>query len=259
VMDEWSFRLCTRPRRTFKGKACVAYDDRWGVIRGDNTNVTTFKYVETTRFIGGHAVVDKGSGNYIIDTLERTITQLPDSFKYHNFDESGTALVEIDGERFGRIGLRGHTVIPPVYGEVSVFNGNGIAAVRATDSSIRGMIGFVNRRSKMSLTPRYKKMELSSRSGYVVVYNDSGWGVVNSRMQVVVPCQYDDMLSDQYNQGLFATMKDDKWGYIDTKGLWVVMPKYDEARPFSEGLAAVKKDDVWMYIDKKGKEALRFE
>jgi hypothetical protein len=45
---------------------------------------------------------------------------------------------------------------------------------------------------------------------------------------------------------------DDKFGFIDTLGHWVIKPMYDDALPFSEGFSAVCKNDSCFYINKEG-------
>ena len=43
-----------------------------------------------------------------------------------------------------------------------------------------------------------------------------------------------------------------KFGFINTKGIWVIQPKYDGCTQFREGLCAVLINGKWGYIDKKG-------
>ena len=44
-----------------------------------------------------------------------------------------------------------------------------------------------------------------------------------------------------------------KWGYINSKKKVVILPKFDDALPFSEKLAAIKMRNQWGYIDGKGR------
>jgi hypothetical protein len=46
--------------------------------------------------------------------------------------------------------------------------------------------------------------------------------------------------------------KDEKMGYIDTLGNWIIAPKFDEASDFSEGLASVCNNDTCYFINKQG-------
>lgn len=46
----------------------------------------------------------------------------------------------------------------------------------------------------------------------------------------------------------------EKTGYIDTLGNWVIAPVYDDALEFSEGFAAVCRNDSCFYINKEGQK-----
>ena len=45
----------------------------------------------------------------------------------------------------------------------------------------------------------------------------------------------------------------DKFGFIDTSGTWIINAQYDDAAEFKEGVAAVCKNDSCFFIDKEGK------
>lgn len=63
---------------------------------------------------------------------------------------------------------------------------------------------------------------------------------------------------------LVATARDEdfNYGYINTKGEWVIAPQYESALPFSDGVAAVYNENVkphvWQIIDKSGKVVATF-
>lgn len=48
-----------------------------------------------------------------------------------------------------------------------------------------------------------------------------------------------------------------KMGSYKQKGKYIANPKYDSMSSYSEGYAAIKKDDKWGYIDTKGKEVIK--
>lgn len=51
-----------------------------------------------------------------------------------------------------------------------------------------------------------------------------------------------------------SILKDDKWGYVDKRGVEVIPPRYRKARKFSNGIAVVTKDNNHtVYIDKTGR------
>ena len=51
---------------------------------------------------------------------------------------------------------------------------------------------------------------------------------------------------------------DEKYGYIDTLGAWVIKPQFDDADLFSEGFSAVCKNDSCFYINKDGQKTSDF-
>ena len=47
---------------------------------------------------------------------------------------------------------------------------------------------------------------------------------------------------------------EDKYGFIDTLGNWIIAPQYDDAMSFNEGFASVCKNDSCYYINKEGQK-----
>ncbi|MEN3371954.1 WG repeat-containing protein [Dechloromonas sp. ZS-1] len=61
-------------------------------------------------------------------------------------------------------------------------------------------------------------------------------------------------------QNRVAVVKDGKVGYLDSSGVNVVNPKYDDANDFSDiGIAAVSISGKWGYIDTAGREVIPIE
>ncbi|HMC99552.1 MAG TPA: WG repeat-containing protein, partial [Ferruginibacter sp.] len=57
-----------------------------------------------------------------------------------------------------------------------------------------------------------------------------------------------------YSDGLSAVYKDNKWGFIDKDGKYVIQPKYEEASSFFNGSAIVKDNGKYMLINKKAQQ-----
>ena len=68
----------------------------------------------------------------------------------------------------------------------------------------------------------------------------------------------ENVIGNQFSEGLAAVQKDGKWGYIDTKGRLVIDYQFDSAAYFSEGLAFVEKNNKG-YIDTNGKMVINLE
>ena len=70
-------------------------------------------------------------------------------------------------------------------------------------------------------------------------------------------CQFKDDISE----GSLAVFVDGLWGYLDTKGNWLIKPQFDLAEPFSDGLALVRPHNYYSlftgphgltYVDRAG-------
>ncbi len=51
---------------------------------------------------------------------------------------------------------------------------------------------------------------------------------------------------------------DDKFGYIDSAGVWAIKPGFDDANFFTEGFASVCKNDSCYYINKEGQKTSEY-
>ncbi|RXT03569.1 WG repeat-containing protein [Ammoniphilus sp. CFH 90114] len=85
------------------------------------------------------------------------------------------------------------------------------------------------------------------------------WGYVNTRGDWVIPAKY--KTAQDFSEGLAAAgiqAEDGRWkyGYIDYNGNWVIEPIYDHAAPFSEGWASVEWNGEWLWINKENKRQL---
>ncbi|HEY9162860.1 MAG TPA: WG repeat-containing protein [Desulfomonilia bacterium] len=93
---------------------------------------------------------------------------------------------------------------------------------------------------------------LSFAGGLAGVSSGGQWGFINTAGKVVIKFIFKEIGS--FDTDLAPARVDkEKWGYINKKGLYVINPKYDGARPFRGGYAPVKKGNAWGMIDKKGR------
>jgi len=60
--------------------------------------------------------------------------------------------------------------------------------------------------------------------------------------------------SKQNDNVLIPVIKNEKVGYIDLNGQWVIQPQFQDAQLFNnQGLARVKQNNLWGVIDQTGK------
>ena len=93
-------------------------------------------------------------------------------------------------------------------------------------------------------------------------------GYIDKDGQLIIPFEFDAIVAGEggeslefndFSEGLAAVSKNDKYGFIDTKGKVVIEPKYQWASSFSDGLAIVSVEGLYGAIDTQGKTVIPFE
>ena len=72
---------------------------------------------------------------------------------------------------------------------------------------------------------------------------------------MVINCQYDN--AGQFHNDISIVQSGEKYGMINTKGKYVIKPKYSYLTSFSDGYATFEKGDKRGYINEKGKEVIK--
>ncbi len=90
------------------------------------------------------------------------------------------------------------------------------------------------------------------------------WGYVDSSGFLAIPPKFqtkDFKAALAFVEGIGRAPADQKFGYINREGEFIIPPGFDIAGPFSHGLACVELDGHCGFIDKSGqfKIASRFE
>ncbi len=153
-------------------------------------------------------------------------------------------------DKCGIIDRSGNIVKAPSDYEISSFN-KGHAAVL-----IDGKYGFVDNDNKMVIQPLYDYV--TTYDDVIAVKQGEKWHLID-RTGKDLNVQVDGVIADPpkpwMSDGLGVIIKDNLCGFINSKGVVTIKPKYDFAFGFSDGYALVWSDGVWKYIDKNGDAA----
>ncbi len=182
---------------------------------------------------------------------------------------------------YGFINEKGDWIIKPQY------NNHGSLSEGLANVAKDFKWGFIDKKGKWVIEPQYQ-LCYGFKNGYAQVSKGGKWGIIDKKGNMVIvadnysvtnvsngvlarkkdlktPWELIDIkgkrLSDktwgnvmEFGDGLApARDENDKYGFINAKGEWVIKPQYTEADPFFEGLAAVSIDYKWGFIDKTGK------
>ena len=108
--------------------------------------------------------------------------------------------------------------------------------------SLNGLYGYVDATGILVIPPVYFVAELFSE-GLAYVVRDDGKGIhsgyINKAGEVVIKMKRGHH-GRSFHDGLAGVDKDDKWGFIDQTGKWVIKRTYRKIDRFSDGVCPVK-------------------
>lgn len=171
-----------------------------------------------------------------------------------NFSEGLAVFVSPKPDKQGRyltgyMDKSGKVIIPAKFANAYSFV-DGIARVEIhtkfkKQDTIR--FAYINRQGKFIFEHPHAFQSDDFSQGLAAVVIDNKIGFINSNGKFVIAPEFS--AAGQFVDGLAPAVPSVtncrvlKYGYIDTNGKFVIEPKFDRAEEFSEGLAAVKIDD----------------
>ena len=241
------------------GLAPVMVDGKWGLINESGTYIVRPQYdfmwwnEDNTWYISkegiGQGRINKNGTILVAPQFEGTGTL-----------SEGLLAVKQNG-KWGYIDETGNFAVYPKFDYAFSFE-DGLATVGLIDN--RNILkkvnwGNINKSGKYVIQPQFRVVGFENREifheGLACVYlpDERGGklhtGYIDKSGKLVTPLYEGGW---DFYEGVAAVESDNKWGYIDKTGNWIVKPKYEMTYSFSDGLAAVKIDGKWGFIDKTG-------
>ncbi len=241
---EWHIQPKFKVAKNFSGDYAEAMNDKkqWGFINRKGDWVIEPSFDKTKEFNSGIAVVLKDKNWIYINTKGEQVLTNISSDKIYDFND-GFALVR-EGDFVGFINTEGKTVIAPKFQKAFNFE-NGYAKVRENDKW-----GLIDTSGNYYVKTEYDGVS-NVYNGQIVANKGETYGlIINGEFKEVPGAQkiWDFSVS---SENTYAKMND-KIGFIDNKGNWIVQPTYDKVRAFVNGLAPVSSDKNWGYINTSG-------
>lgn len=232
------------------GKEIVPLKYKYGNINPDfSDGLAAVQSTDNNKF----GYIDK-EGNVVID------------FKYDNagYFCDGLAPVALNGQ-MGFIDKQGNTAIPfDNRLSASMYEDN-LAAVQDLD----GQYVFINKSGEKVINDSFEEIRIYPeetgfkliKNGYVVVKKNGKYGLIDTKGNIVLDMQYDDL--DPFIEDLALAKKNNKYGFLDKDKNIAIPFEYDDAWSFRNGLAKVQiiKNSIPKYgfVDKNGKQIIAVE
>lgn len=221
---------------------------RRGYIDKDGKYVIAPVYSYATSFSEGLAfVVHSGGVPQAIDKNGVAKFSLPDAQSAENFSDGLAAfsLLGPTGEIWGFVSKQGNQVIAPHFRAVSYFSEGWCGVMNHM-----GTWGYINKSGEVAIDYIYENVQPFS-GGKAKVAIHGKWGVIDKNNRFVLNPEFTDLDVDGER---YLVRRKDKWGWVDKDGLEVIPYLFTDAYPFKgNNLAAVKSGEKWGYINTKGK------
>lgn len=173
----------------------------------------------------------------------------------------GVLPAQKDG-KWGYLNTQGEWVVEPEYVRTTGFN-DGFAWVIASDpeapeDTSKYRFKLIDCYGDVIFTPpagyQYWPVHngmfpARTQDGRIIVYNTSGEEVLNIEGSLFDGSEETWQI---FFDGLMVVQRNDKWGYVDMQGQWVIEPKFENADVFTDGLARVQVDGKAGFIDTNG-------
>jgi hypothetical protein len=140
----------------------------------------------------------------------------------------------------------------------ALFSQNYVAQVKPLDTD---EWGYINIKGEYLFNARLKKSNCFSKEGFAPVYRPSkdDYFFIDLKGQILqveitdfrlYKVYYIDV-PEGFHDGLARVCKDNKWGYLNTKGKIAIPIKFDKASEFSSGYAVAQIDRKIVILDKQ--------
>lgn len=195
---------------------------------------------------------NKGKWGYI--DLEGNIVISP---QYESAEEfiDGKALVA-SNQKYGIIDTLGTVIVPLKYASIGAYNKYGLAQInlggKVEDGVVSGgKLGYINQKGEIVLPAKYDEIGFFDKTNTAWVKSGKRYGLINASGALISDVKYS-------GHGKFAengicwinvggveqsdnTVNGGLWGYLNTSGEELVVPKYSSVRAeFVEGISWLK-------------------
>ncbi|MDO5557405.1 MAG: WG repeat-containing protein [Clostridia bacterium] len=203
----------------------------------------------------------KKGNNLIIESLEYLAQQYTVKYsnaKFTEYDDMkailyGVIIIQDENSKLGLITLQGDTIVGVKYSNIEFYESTQEFYITTAE----GKKGIIDIEGKTKVIPTYDEIHSISKDLQLYVVLSGGkYGIINSKNEIVLYIEYDmigiqdvDRYHNIKNQYLIydkiiPICKEDKWGFIDTQGNFVLPMDFDNIGCMVNTNVAAAKDVV---------------
>jgi len=236
-----------------EGVAVVSFGGRHGYLDRTGAMAVGTDFTAAYAFCGGFGRVESAGQTMFVRRDGRVAFRLKDHVqagtRVWRFSEGRALAMVGQGKmtRYGFLDTTGAMVINPSFAWADDFS-EGLAPARDVQT---GKVGYIDRAGKWVISPQFQEGSAFG-DGRAFVRTGEKPGFIDRACRMVFDTR-EWSCGTRFFEGRLAASQDDRYGYLDTLGEFVIKPQFDDAGPFSDGLAWVKVGDKCGYIDRTGR------
>lgn len=212
---------------------------------GNRRLVGNKKYEYLGTFSTNNKAVAKLNGKYGYINKDFQETEFEWDYATSFFNNNIAAVK--NGDKWAFINKSLNQITDYIYDDIKIDELNCCTRCNIIFAKKSGKYLMLNNEGKELTEPKFDDVDFfMSHSQYAAVKIDDKWGFININGDFIVKPKYDG--AGSFSCGLAPVMIDDKWGYIDVNENIIIEPQFEEAKSFSnKGVASVKQS-YWYLI-----------
>ena len=226
--------------------AQIRVKNKFGYINTTGKFIHKAEYDKLSEFQDGFAIGRIDEQFFLLGKKGEQI-KIKGSIEGVNYVKNGYAPFKNKEGNFGFINTKGEITIPAKFKKVGYFFNN-IAWAR----NINGQIGFININGDWTIAPQFNKVNnFESDDKITSVKKEDKWLFLRASGKTF---EIENAIAiGEFNNGrCWVKIINNKVGFIDEQGNWIIEPKYEAAKNFENGLSKVKKNGLWGLINTNG-------
>lgn len=235
-----------------EGLAAASLNGKVGYINKSGEVVVPFEYDEGEDFKEGVAVVLNEDYYGLIDRVNSKLLPLEYDFIGELIEQR---MVVNKENNYGYADNNGKIVIPLKFHAATNFS-KGYAIVKTVHSTY----SLINSAGDSILNGNFSNLEFISGTSLIKAKSNGFFGVLNLNGDTIVDFNYDYI--GKISGNLVVIAKDGKYGYMNSMGKIVLLPKYNYTKEallwneFDQGYAKYLRKEKFGIIDTSGKEVV---
>jgi hypothetical protein len=175
-------------------------------------------------------------------------------FASANFFTKERSIVKNIGGKFGVIDTKGKFIIDPLYQKIVFLEKSSLFKI----TNDKNKVALFDIKGKKFFDFKFDDIDDASSLLHAILNTDNAgkkYCTWIDRTGKEIPVKLSS--ADEFVDGLApaADITTGKFGYMNTKGQWVIQPQYWQAKPFNSGIALIgnsQTNTLWMYLNTKG-------